>query len=314
MDNEKQSLLASVAHLYYNQELTQNQIAERLFTSRSKVSRLLQEAREEGVVEIIIHEPWDRATELEEALKQNFGLSHVRVLNVRTDRNEDTQKRVGELAAYYLDSIINKRTVLGMSWGNTIYHTVKSIKSSKNIPLMVVPIMGAATTIGPERDSLELTREMASAYGGKYTCIYAPLFVSSATVREELILDPKIKESLDLATKANIILTSVGSVSHTWNDYLNKKDLEHLEKQGAIGHIGGRFYDKDGNEVMLELAERTVAIEMNAIRKVPNVVCIASSEQKAEAILGAIKGKLINTLITDSLTAKKALALYKGGE
>lgn len=314
MGNEKQSLLASVAHLYYNQELTQNQIAERLFTSRSKVSRLLQEAREEGVVEIIIHEPWDRATELEEALKQSFGLHDVRVLNVRSDRDEDTLKRVGELAAYYLDSIINRHTVLGMSWGNTIYHTIKSIKSSKNIPLMVVPIMGAATVTGPERDSLELTKEMASVYGGKYTYIYAPLFVSSAAVRKELILDPRIKESLDLATKANIILTSVGCISHTWKDYLNKEDLDYLEKHGAIGHIGGHFYDKDGNEVMLELSERTIAIEMNAIRKVPNVVCIASSKEKAEAILGAIKGKLINTLIVDSFTAKKILSLYKGGE
>lgn len=314
MDNEKQSLLASVAHLYYNQELTQNQIADRLFTSRSKVSRLLQEAREEGVVEIIIHEPWDRAMELESDLKQELGLRHVRVLNARDDRDEDTVKRVGELAAYYLDSIIDKRTILGMSWGNTIYQTIKSIKSSKNIPLMVVPIMGAATVTGPERDSLELTRVMASAYGGKYNYIYAPLFVSSSAVREELMLAPKIKENLELAAKANIILTSVGHISHTWNDYLTKKDIERLEEHHAIGHIGGHFYNKDGNEVLIDLAQRTIAIEMDAIRNVPNVVCIASSTKKAEAILGAIKGKLINTLITDSETAKKVLTLYKGGE
>ena len=62
-DNEKRNMLASVANLYYNAEMTQNQIAERFFTSRSKISRMLKEARQLGIVEIKILEPWDRNVE-----------------------------------------------------------------------------------------------------------------------------------------------------------------------------------------------------------------------------------------------------------
>ena len=70
-DNEKRNMLASVANLYYNVEMTQNQIAERFFTSRSKISRMLKEARQLGIVEIKILEPWDRNVELEQECKDS---------------------------------------------------------------------------------------------------------------------------------------------------------------------------------------------------------------------------------------------------
>ena len=130
-----------------------------------------------------------------------------------------------------------------------MYHTVKAVKTSKNIPITVVPIMGAANVRTPERDSLDLSKELAYAYGGTYHYIYAPLFVNSEEVRDSLEQEPNIKGCLEFARNADIILTSVGSIVYkSWKSYLSTRDLYNLEKKGAIGHIGGHFYDMEGNE------------------------------------------------------------------
>ena len=272
-DNEKRNMLASVANLYYNAEMTQNQIAERFFTSRSKISRMLKEARQLGIVEIKILEPWDRNVELEQEFMRRFALKDVRVISVKEANNTMVLQKLGEVAAYYLDNLLNDNMILGISWGNTMYHTVKAVKTSKNIPITVVPIMGAANVRTPERDSLDLSKELAYAYGGTYHYIYAPLFVNSEEVRDSLEQEPNIK--------------------------------------GAIGHIGGHFYDMEGNEVITPFVNKMIGLGIEDIKNTENVICVAGLEMKAEAILGAVRGGYINTLITDEEAAKAVLALCK---
>ena len=109
---------------------------------------------------------------------RRFALKDVRVISVKEANNTMVLQKLGEVAAYYLDNLLNDNMILGISWGNTMYHTVKAVKTSKNIPITVVPIMGAANVRTPERDSLDLSKELAYAYGGTYHYIYAPLFVT----------------------------------------------------------------------------------------------------------------------------------------
>ena len=113
-DNEKRNMLASVANLYYNAEMTQNQIAERFFTSRSKISRMLKEARQLGIVEIKILEPWDRNVELEQEFMRRFALKDVRVISVKEANNTMVLQKLGEVAAYYLDNLLNDNMILGI--------------------------------------------------------------------------------------------------------------------------------------------------------------------------------------------------------
>lgn len=311
-DSEKRNMLSSVANFYYNADMTQNQIAERFFTSRSKISRMLKEARRLGIVEITIREPWDRNTELEQQFIEKFWLKDVRVIQTKETNDTMVLQKLGEVAAYHMDNLIDEHTILGISWGNTMHHTVKAVKTSKNIPLTVVPIMGAANIRRPERDSMDLSKELAYAYGGNYHYIYAPLFVNSQEVRKSLEEEPNIKECLNLARSANMILTSVGSIVYkSWKAYLSTKDLFNLEKKGAIGHIGGHFYDKEGQEVKTSMVGKMIGVGLDDIKNTENVICVAGLEMKAEAILGAVRGGYINTLITDENAAKKILELDK---
>ncbi|MGV8981843.1 sugar-binding transcriptional regulator [Clostridium sp.] len=313
-DNEKNCLLASVASLYYEEDMTQSQIAERLFTSRSKISRLLKEAREKKVVEIIIKEPWERLTEIENEFMKRFKLKHIRIINTKGSSNELTLIKLGEIAAYYIDSKIDKNTILGISWGNTIYNTVQSLNSSKNIPLTVVQIMGAALKDKPEIDGIDLVKQFANTYGGKYHYLLAPLFVQDKDMKEKLIRDPFISDTLSLAKRASIILTSVGSIDSTisntaWSKYIDSYTQFALQSNGAVGHIGGHFYDINGVQVKSELDDTIIGIDLEDFYNAPNVICVAGSKEKSKAILGAIRGKYVHTLIIDDTAALKILEI-----
>ena len=311
---KKRSLLAAVANLYYCSDLTQNEIAERLYISRPKVSRMLKEARELGIVEISIHEPWERNLDYEQQLKDVFGLENVRVVISQSFGKEKETEKIAEAVSYYLDSVVKPGMVLGISWGNTLYHIVKHISANnrKNIPVTVVPIMGAANIRSPEKDAMDLAKDLASAYGGEYYYIYAPLFVKNKELRDNLITEANIKNVLELSAQADIILTSIGSIIYkSWSDYLSKKTLEMLEQKGAVGHIGGHFFDGRGQEVATSLTEKMIGINLRDIKKCKAVVCAVYGESKAEAVLGALRGQFLNTLIIDEKCAGKVLEMIK---
>lgn len=312
---EKWNILATVANLYYNSELTQNQIAERMYTSRSKISRMLKEARELGIVEIYIREPWERNLEQEKRLRELFALKNVRVVMHKEEDAGKVSELISEAAAYYLDSIIKQDMVVGISWGNTLYNIVKYIAANnhKNIPITVVPIMGAANMLSPEKDALDLSKDLASAYGGKYQYIYAPLFLKNKEIKESLMQDDHIKSALQLAKKSDVILTSVGSISSkSWEHYLSTKTLKMLEDKGVVGHIVGHFYDICGNEPVSSLSSRMIGLEKEDIKECKETICVAVGEKKSEAVLGAIRGGYISTLITDEKCADKILKFANG--
>lgn len=315
-ENEKLNLLASVANMYYQHDLTQTEIAERLFTSRSKISRLLKEAREKNVVEIKINEPWERFFDLEREFLERFKLKDIRILNTKGAPDDLMLHKLGEISAYYLDTVIKKNMIVGISWGYTIYYTVNSVKSNKNIPITVVQIMGAASKDKPEIDAIDLAKQLARAYGGKYHYLYAPLFVEDKDIKDKLIKEPYISDTIAMAKNSNVILTSVGAIDATitnpfWRGYIDSYTLHVLQTKGAVGHIGGHFFDINGKKVNIELEEKLLGISLEDFNKVPNVICIAGSIKKAKAILGAIRGGYVDTLIIDDTAAMKILELDK---
>ena len=309
---EETELLSEVARLYYENDMTQSEIAKHIHTSRSTVSRLLQEARTKRIVEIRIHYPWDRSPLLEQQMIQRFGLRDIRILETRGRRGEDALKGTAMLAARYLESNITDKTILGMSWGRAIYNTVEMLKPEKTQPIKVVQLFGSAIP-NSCADGSDLVRRFASIYGGECYYIHAPLFVGSPEAKTALMHNPHIQETLILAEKADIILTGVGSLeptfapSQTWISYLSKDELDQLRKKGAAGHICAYHYDKTGQFLDLSLHQGIIGVNLNLLKRVPLVIGVASGVEKANAILGALHGKLINVLVTDDTTAQHVL-------
>jgi DNA-binding transcriptional regulator LsrR (DeoR family) len=309
-------LLARVASLYYEDNLTQSEIARRIGISRSTVSRLLHKAREAGVVVITVHYPWKTAPEIERDLIARFDLRQARVLVGRGRPYEEILGRLGVLAARYIEGILTEGTILGISWGTAVYSTVRALQPDRRLPITVVQMIGAVGTGDPLIDGPDLARLLANVYGGEYRYFHAPLIVENAHVRGMLLQEPRVIETLSLARRADVALVGIGSLvpevsSLLRAGYLDEEALAQLQAQGAVGDICARHYDAQGRPMEIELNRRIVGIELETLHNIEQVIGVAGGEAKAEAILGALRGRHVNVLVTDDATARKVLALDK---
>lgn len=314
---ERTELLAQAASMYYEDRLTQDEIARRIGTSRSTVSRMLQEARETGVVEIAVHYPWKTVPEIENDLIARFHLRQARILLGRGRPYEEILRGLGVLAARYMESILVEGTLLGISWGVAVYSTVRALRPDRRLPITVVQMVGAVGEGDPLIDGPELARVLASVYGGEYRYLHAPLIVEDAHAREVLLQEPRICEMLSLARRADVALVGIGApapevYSLLRAGYLDREALAQLRTQGVVGDVCARHYGAHGRVLDIELNRRIVGIELEALHDIEQVIGVAGGETKAEAILGALRGEHVNVLVTDDATARKVLALGAG--
>jgi len=311
---KRADLLTRVASLYYEENLTQAEIARRIGTSRSTVSRLLQEAREAGWVEIIIHHRWKTVPAVEQELVARFGLRGARVLAGEDRQHDELLRGLGMLAAEYLDGLIQNGHILGISWGTAIYNTVQALRPRRKVSVTVVQMIGAVGRGEPLIDGPDLARSLAHVYGGEYRCLHAPLVVEDARIKEALLQEPHIRETLALARQADVALVGVGSpvaevASLLRAGYVDTKTLAALQEQGVVGDVCARHYDIHGKVLDLDINRRIIGIELEDLHRVKVVIGVAGGEGKAEAIVGALRGHHINTLVTDEATALRVLEL-----
>ena len=311
---DRTELLAQVASLYYEDDLTQGEIARRVGTSRSTVSRMLQEAREAGVVEITVHYPWRTVPQLGDALRTRFGLCQARVLLGRERTYEEIVRGLGALAARYVEGIVRADTVLGISWGLAVHSTVRALRPERRLPITVVQMVGAVGEGDPLIDGPDLARLLAGVYGGQYRYLHAPLIVEDLRARDVLLQEPRIRETLELARRADVALVGIGAphaavYSLLRAGYVDREAIAGLLAQGVAGDVCARHYDAQGCELDIDLNRRIVGIELEALHGIDQVIGVAGGEAKAGAILGALRGGHVDVLVTDDAAASKILAL-----
>ena len=311
--SEDQFLLAEVAQLYYVRDFTQVQIAHRLGTSRSNVSRLLKEAREQGMVEVRIHSPLRTVPGLQEELVSRLGLRECLVLAALEGdsrgvfESTDTVTQVAALAARYLQESIADGTTVGLGWGRSVHRVVHNRFFHEKKDATVVQVMGSIGGSIPEFDGIATTARLAEVLGASAHYLHAPMLVTDSAVRAGLLHDPHISKTLEVAGNADTIVSSVGTtgIEHGQyrTGYLSDDDLEYIRKQGAVGDICGAYFAFDGSLVPLEMNERSIAISSEQLPRVTNRVGVSSGAEKPMANIGAARSSLLNVLITDEDTA-----------
>lgn len=316
--SDRAEFLARVASLYYEHSLTQADIARVVGISRSTISRLIQEAIDSGIVEITVHYPWKTRADFGRRLRECFDLRHVEVLAGSERTPAEVVDGLGFLAARFLETVLVDGAVLGVSWGDAVRSAVRALDSARLPPITVVQMVGAVGEGDPGADGPDLTRRLAQLCAGQSRFLHAPLIVESDQVREALLREPRISQTLELARRANIALVGIGSVvpdtaGTMWAGYLVPDAIARLRMQGAVGNICARHYDAEGQPVALELDRRVVGIDLASLHQIERVIGVAGGRVKAQAILGALNGKHINVLITDEAAAEEILRLEAGG-
>jgi DNA-binding transcriptional regulator LsrR (DeoR family) len=210
------------------------------------------------------------------------------------------------------DIYIKDGQIFGISYGRSRASTIAALEPSRKVSLTVVPIIGALGSENPSIDGPDLVRRLAHAYGAEYRSLPVPLLVEDIRTRDALIQFTKVQETIALAKKAHIVLIGIGALatdisSGIWKGYLDDRELTRLKKQGAVGHMCGQFFDAQGKILDLEVNQRSIGIGIKTLSTINYVIAAASGLGKKEAILGALRGKYLNSLVTDDTTATAIL-------
>jgi len=315
-DNDtRPAYLARIASLYYDQHKSQQNIADILGITRSGVSRLIAEAHDRGIVEITVQYPWTSRS-LEQELISTFGLKAARVM-VREERTYDEMlEGLGKLAAQYLNGILSEEMVIGISWGTALYQMIRQLPERQLARAEVVQLIGATGSEKTPTDGPMLARLLAERLGCACRYLHAPLIVENQAVRDSLLQQRNIRETLQRAQQAAVALVGIGSTHAELNSllhagYLTDTELHELCATGAVGDICAQHYSSSGKRLDIPINHRAVGVDLETLSKVKVVIGVAGDKRKSPAILGALRGKLLSVLITDDRATQDILVLHR---
>jgi DNA-binding transcriptional regulator LsrR (DeoR family) len=298
--------LVEASRLYYELGETQGQIAEHLGVTRPQVSRLLKQARAEGVVEIRII---DRVTEdapAGEALRARFGLRAVHLAPSLSGPEDLTRRSIARLAAQVLRSEIRDGTVVGLGDGASMSATADAIADAPApIAATIVPLCGGYWFAGPTREPF---RRIADALGAGIQGLLVPGLVDDAATKRALVAHAGVRRILELWDRLDVAIVGIGARS--WTDATFGGPVSRaLDEAGAVGEILIAPFDLRGRFVGGRLRERVIAYDARELGRIPMAIGVAGGPSKVRPVLGALRAGVLNALVTDVRTADAVLAL-----
>lgn len=319
MNTDQIQLLVDIAHMYYEQNTTQAEVARRFNISRSLVSKYLAKAQNLGIVEIVIHEERVHPYRpLEEKIKQLYTISDV----ILVDGSMDSQliTRLGSAAAKHLAKIIKPDSVVGVSAGSSVYSVAETfnIKSTLTDVTFVTMVGG----LGLEHTDIQanvVSERLARQIGGKHLSIPAPVMVDTPEAKKVFMEQKFIKDVFDIARGADIALVGIGGTpkyDEMVRAYRHKVDpLTNDSDEEIVGDICYNFINKDGQLVDCSWNKRVLSVNLENIRNIPYVIAVAGGQEKVLGIHAALTGKLVDCLVIDHETAQELIKLkWKEGE
>ncbi|NDI35081.1 sugar-binding transcriptional regulator [Chengkuizengella sediminis] len=307
MDKEKLIKMIEVSKLYYLLDYNQNDIAKKLGISRPTVSRLLQQAKQEGIVEIKIIDPTEDIENLSETLEQKFNLKKAIVTHVPQYEDGIIKTYLGEKAASYLHEIVKDDDIIGVTWGTTMHHVAVELKQEALKNVKVVQLKGSVSHSETNTYANEILYLFGKAFETSPIHLPLPAIVDHIVVKQAMEADRHINKILELGKQSNIALYTIGPIKSESLlfklGYFTDEDLEMIYSK-AVGDICSKFFDKDGEICSKELNARTLGIELEELKKKEYSILVAGGAQKVEGIYGALKGGFTNVLVTDQFTAQ----------
>jgi DNA-binding transcriptional regulator LsrR (DeoR family) len=294
-----------VARRYYLEGRTRVQIAEEFGISRFKVSRMLDEALESGMVEIKIHHPGAVDVDLSTEVQRRYGLEHVYA--VAADRRDDADRvqAVAKAMAQLLQSIVRDGDVVGVDCGRTLAHIAPHLTTLPRCDVVQLSGMAGAITA----NGLDLVRRISEVSGGLSWPLYAPLVVSDSRTAKSLKGNQQIQGTVARYPDVTCALVSIGAwragASQTYHS-LSSRDVARFTEAGVCAETCALLLDHEGRRVG-GLDDRRMGIEETALRAIPTRIAIATGLEKAAAIRAVLRSGLVTALVTDTAVAAAVL-------
>lgn len=313
-------LMVRCAELYYYGGRTQAEVARELGITRLRVNQLLRRAREDGIVRIQVVDPRGTTASVAAALADRFGLREAVVVHSNVTDSSALAVDLGRAAAEWLRAHVSSPMVVGVGWGSTVAATVRHLAvtpgPSPRTDLQVVPLLGALGDSRPEFRSNDLAREFAAAFSGEWQPLDVPSLVERPEVREALLRDRALLPAISLWERLDLALVGIGfSIARSpllRTPYFDKDEIMELERLGIVGDVLSRFFDARGVIPPLAFYSRLIGIDLSLLRRGPLVVGVAGGLEKTASILGALRGRYVDVLVTDERTARAILEELEG--
>ncbi len=309
-------LLTEIAVAYYQDEITQEEIAKKFGISRIKVGRLLKVAKEEGIVEITVRYHPVFSTRLEQQLISHFNITRALIALDHQDE-EEQRRQVAGLVSNYLSNTLRDDMVLAVGQGRNIAAVADHVGPVPEKRCKFICGIGGTHRPGDAINADHISRRLARKFGGSNETLYAPAYVENKALKDAFMMNGTIKETLDRARKADIALVGIGDMNE--NSYMVKlgwfspqEIVDASLLQGVTGEIAGYdFFNAQGQHVDTVMNDRVIGLSIEELRKIPCVIAIASENTKALAILGALRTGAIDVLATTAMNARTILNMVQ---
>lgn len=300
----KQSL--QVAEMYYQNNYSQLEIAKRVGVSRPTVSRLLQYAKDNGLVRIQIVNPLVDSQVLATQLSDKYGID-FHVVPHNYGGLSSFQESVGKYAADFLTTIVQPGDIIGLGWGRTVHSVTKQIEEQNASGVQVVQLKGSVSYATEKTWAYESANELAKAYRTRPEYLPLPVIFDNKVTKEMVESDRHIKHILDLGRKANVALFTVGTVRSEalifQLGYFNEQEKEQLQ-QVAIGDVFSRFIDRNGQIVNQQIDERTIGIQLDDLKVKEHAILVATGNRKVAGVHAVLKAGYANSVVIDQSLAQ----------
>jgi len=219
---------------------------------------------------------------------------------------------IGMAAAEYLKRNLQPNQNVGIGWGRSLFETINLIRDGEQKQINVIPLIGGMGDITAFFQVNELARRLADAFGGTFRHLYVPAFLEDNSVLEKFLKSQEVVQISELWSRLDVAVVGIGQIEFQqisamfFADHITPQTLSLLESKGTVGDICARFFDLQGTQIFPELG--VIGINLDKLKTIPEVIAIAGGVDKARALLGALRGGYIKTLITDTVAARAVLA------
>ena len=310
--SEEDRVILKVLHLYYEHDLTQAEVASRMGFSRPKVSKLLAEGRERGLVKIEIAEPAGDFTSLEIALEDRYGLKEVIIVPTSQER-PTTELSAGRACAELLSKTCTSETTLGVSWGISVRAFADATPRRAFPCKKVVPLVGGMGKAKARLHSNRVCADLAQKLGVECLHLAAPAIANSARSRAELVSMPGIEDTLREAESCDVAVVGIGGILPTSTmveaGYFSLEEFLGFRGKGIVGDVCCHFLDSNGNARYPELSGRIVGITAEGLRRIPLAVGIATGAEKGPGVDAVLRGGFVKALVCDERLARSLLEI-----
>lgn len=303
--------IAKVASMYYDEGMTQAEIARKMGVSRSLISKILIDARRDGIVEVYIRSNDAYTVMLEREIEKKFGLNSAAVVDTYMINESEIDKRVYQEAANRVRKMTSEITKLGISWGNSIRGMIDYYPFTNQGDLEIYPLIGGMVDHHVDIHSNQLCYDLARRMHATAKYLYAPALMSNEKIKNELLSNSVICNVIEESKSVELAIVGISSPygDNTMSQigYIDDSNILEFRKLGVVGDINSQFFDSEGQVVDHPINRNVVGMDLEALKKIPNTLVIGFGDGKYEAIKVALAHGLVNNIVTTDEIAKRIL-------